>query len=180
MRPCLVFGTERNPISNTKLKRGDVKRITIPSGIYAAQVEALYQHIPMVLIVDVVNSALVSIVLASYRRQTLWLAFLILAVTVTGARAVGWAQYRHNRDTLQSVAKYAISATLGSGLSGLLWGAGSALLLPDALIEQTFVAFVIGGISIASLVAFSNYLPTFIAYVFPASLPLAARLFWDG
>jgi signal transduction histidine kinase len=123
---------------------------------------------------------LVSIVLASYRRQTLWLAFLIFAVGVTGARAIGWAQYRHNRDTLQSVAKWAISATLGSGLSGLLWGAGSALLLPDALIEQTFVAFVIGSISIASLVAFSNYLPAFIAYVFPASLPLAARLFWDG
>ena len=77
---------------NTKLKRGDMKRIAIPGGICAAQVHALYQHIPMVLIVDVVNSALVSIVLASYRRQTLWLAFLILAVCVNGARAVGWAR----------------------------------------------------------------------------------------
>jgi signal transduction histidine kinase len=165
---------------NTKLKRGDVKRIAIPGGICAAQVHALYQHIPMVLIVDVVNSALVSIVLASYRRQTLWLVFLILAVCVNGARAVGWARYKHNKQPLQSVAKWAISATLGSGLSGLLWGAGSALLLPCDLVEQTFVAFVIGGISIASLVAFSNYLPAFVAYVFPASLPLAARLFWDG
>jgi hypothetical protein len=45
------------------------------------------------------------------------------------------------------------------------------------LVEQTFVAFVIGGMSIASLVAFSNYLPAFTAYVFPASLPLAGRLF---
>src|SRR5262249_60803533 len=33
---------------------------------------------------------------------------------------------------------------------------------------------------VASLVAFSNYLPAFIAYVFPASLPLAGRLFLDG
>src|SRR5262249_31889580 len=119
-------------------------------------------------------------VLASYRRQTLWLAFLMLAVGVTGARGAGWARYRHNKETLQSVTKWAISATLGSGLSGLLWGAGSAFLLSDDLVQQTFVAFVIGGISIASLVAFSNYLPAFIAYVFPASLPLAARLFWDG
>jgi signal transduction histidine kinase/ActR/RegA family two-component response regulator len=54
------------------------------------------------------------------------------------------------------------------------------LLLSDNLVEQTFVAFVIGGMSIAALVAFSNYLPAFIAYVFPASLPLAGRLFLDG
>ena len=65
-------------------------------------------------------------------------------------------------------------------MSGLLWGIGSALLLPDNLVEQTFVAFVIGGMCAASLVAFSNYLPAFIAYVFPASLPLAGRFFIDG
>jgi len=71
-------------------------------------------------------------------------------------------------------------ATLGSGLSGLLWGARSAFLLPDNLVEQTFVAFVIGGMCAASLVSFSYYLPAFVAYVFPASLPLAGRFFWDG
>src|SRR6201987_4494296 len=68
---------------------------------------------------------------------------------------------------------------MGSGLSGLLWGTGSALLLPDSLVEQTFVAFVIGGMCVASLVSFSFYLPAFIAYVFPASLPLAGRFFLD-
>lgn len=62
----------------------------------------------------------------------------------------------------------------------MLWGVGSALLLPDNLVEQTFVAFVIGGLCAASLVAFSNYLPAFVAYVFPASLPLAGRFFLDG
>lgn len=161
-------------------KRGDVKRIAISGEVYAAQVQALYQHIPMVLIVDVVNAALVSIVLSSYLRQTLWLAFLTVTVAVTGARAVGWACYHHHQQALQSAGKWAISATLGSGLSGLLWGAGSALLLSHNLVEQTFVAFVVGGISVASLVAFSNYLPAFMAYVLPASLPVAGRLLLDG
>ena len=134
----------------------------------------------MVLIADVVNSALVSIVLASYLGQTLWLAFLTVTVGLTGARAVGWFRYQHVTPSRRATAKWAAAATIGSGLSGLLWGAGSALLLSDNLVEQTFVAFVIGGMSIASLVAFSNYLPAFIAYVFPASLPLAGRLFLDG
>ncbi len=53
-------------------------------------------------------------------------------------------------------------------------------MLPDNLIEQTFVAFAIGGMCVASLVSFSYYIPAFAAYVFPASLPLAARFFMDG
>lgn len=152
----------------------------LPSRIYAAQIKALYQHLPMVLTVDVVNSALVSIVLASYLGHTLWLGFLMFTVAITAARTLGWLQYQHSSPGVSAATRWALSATIGSGLSGLLWGAGSALLLSNNLVEQTFVAFVIGGMSIASLVAFSNYLPAFIAYVFPAALPLAGRLFLDG
>lgn len=157
-----------------------MKPIAIRNGIYAAQIQALYQHTPMVLSVNVVNSALVAIVLASYMGQTWWLVFLALTVALTGARVVGWTCYRHRSEMTRSTTKWAICATVGSALSGLLWGAGSAFLLPDNLVEQTFVAFVIGGMCAASLVSFSYYLPAFIAYVFPASLPLAGRFFLDG
>jgi len=157
-----------------------VRRSGIASGIFAAQIQALYQHIPMLLTVNVVNSALVAIVLASYRGQVWWLVFLALSVAVSAVRALGWARYRRKPAPPDSVAKWAMSAAIGSAVSGLLWGVGSALLLPDNLVEQTFVAFVIGGMCVASLVAYSNYLPAFIAYVFPSSLPLAGRFFLDG
>jgi signal transduction histidine kinase/CheY-like chemotaxis protein len=155
-------------------------RTATASGIYAAQVDALYQHIPMVLVVNMVNASLVAIVLASYLGQSGWLVFLALASALTGARGVEWACYRRHRRTLHSSGKWALAATIGSALCGFLWGAGSALWLPANLVEQTFVAFVVGGMCIASLVAFSNYLPAFIAYVFPALLPLAGRFFLDG
>jgi signal transduction histidine kinase/CheY-like chemotaxis protein len=157
-----------------------VKRTGTTHGIYVAQIQALYQHIPIVLLVNVVNSALVAIVLASYKGQTWWLVFLALTIGLTGAHAFGWARHRQSRQSAQFVSRWAAAATVGSGVSGLLWGVGSVLLLPDNLVEQTFVAFVIGGMCAASLVAFSNYLPAFIAYVFPASLPLAGRFFLDG
>jgi signal transduction histidine kinase/CheY-like chemotaxis protein len=157
-----------------------VKRTGTTNGIYVAQIRALYQHIPIVLLVNVVNSALVAIVLASYKGQTWWLVFLALTIALTGAHAFGWVRYRQTRQSVESASRWAAAATVGSGLSGLLWGVGSALLLSDNLVEQTFVAFVIGGMCAASLVAFSNYLPAFIAYVFPASLPLAGRFFLDG
>ncbi len=157
-----------------------MKRTGTTNGIYAAQIQALYQHIPIVLLVNVVNSALVAIVLASYKGQTWWLVFLALTIALTAVHAFGWARYRQTRQSVESTSRWAAAATVGSGLSGLLWGVGSALLLPDNLVEQTFVAFVIGGMCAASLVAFSNYLPAFIAYVLPASLPLAGRFFLDG
>ena len=157
-----------------------MKQTGTTNGIYVAQIRALYQHIPIVLLVNIVNSTLVTIVLASYKGQTWWLVFLALTIALAVAHAFGWARYRRTSESTQSASRWAAAATVGSGLSGLLWGIGSALLLPDNLVEQTFVAFVIGGMCAASLVAFSNYLPAFMAYVFPAALPLAGRFFLDG
>jgi signal transduction histidine kinase/CheY-like chemotaxis protein len=148
--------------------------------IYEAQIDTLYQQTPMVLTVNLLNSSLVAVVLTSYMGQALWLMFLALTLLLTVIRIIGWKFHRSRAAAVRSTAKWGIFATVGSGLSGLLWGAGSALLLPDSLVEQTFVAFVIGGMCVASLVSFSHYLPAFIAYVFPASLPLAGRFFLDG
>src|SRR6516162_899188 len=147
--------------------------------IYETQIDTLYQQAPMVLTVNLLNSSLVAVVLTSSMGQALWLMFLVLTLLLTVIRIIGWRLYC-SRAAVRSAAKWGIFATVGSGLSGLLWGAGSALLLPDSLVEQTFVAFVIGGMCVACLVSFSHYLPAFIAYVFPASLPLAGRFFFDG
>jgi hypothetical protein len=134
----------------------------------------------MVLTVNVVNSALVALVLASYMEQTRWWIFFGLVVTLTGVRAIGWSYHRHRPKPVEATTKWAIFATAGSGLSGLLWGAGSTLLLPDNIVERTFLAFVIGGMCAGALVSLSYYLPAFIAYVFSAALPLAGSFLFDG
>src|SRR5215472_704421 len=156
-----------------KIKTNDVN-----NQIYFRQIETLYQQTPIVLTVNIVNSTLVTLLLMSYVK--LWLVFLGFTLLLTALRAISWKFYWSRPLSVRSTPRWAIIATMGSGLSGLLWGAGSALLLPDNLVEQTFVAFVIGGMCVASLVSFSFYLPAFLAYVFPASLPLAGRFFWDG
>ena len=85
-----------------------------------------------------VNSALVALVLASYMEQTRWWVFFGSVVTLTAVRAIGWSRHRHNRKPDEAMTKWAIVATAGSGLSGLLWGVGSILLLSDDIVEQTF------------------------------------------
>jgi signal transduction histidine kinase/CheY-like chemotaxis protein len=144
---------------------------------YAAQIDAVYRQAPIVFIVNILNFTLVAVLLSSYSGQTLWLLFLGVNVISTGAQLIGCLFYFAIKGTVGSTKAWAIIATLGSGFSGFVWGVGSALLLPDNLVEETFVAFVIGGMCVASLVSFSCHFPTFIAYVLPASLPLAARFF---
>jgi len=134
----------------------------------------------MVLAVNVVNSGLVTLVLGSYPVQIRWWIFFGLVLTLTAARAIGWRYYRRYRKTADLPAKWALVATMGSGLSGLLWGATSTLVLPDNIIEQTFLAFVIGGMSAGALVSLSYYLPALIIYVYCSALPLAMSYLLDG
>jgi signal transduction histidine kinase/CheY-like chemotaxis protein len=157
-----------------------MKRIRIHTELYAAQIDAVYRQIPIVLTVNVVNSTLVAALLYSHLGQILWLLFLMLNVVVAGGQVIGCVFYSYSTRSVRSTKSWSIFATVGSGLSGFLWGAGSAFLLPDNVVEETFVAFVIGGMCVASLVSFSCHIPTFVAYVFPASLPLAARFFMGG
>ena len=134
----------------------------------------------MVLAVNVINSGLVALVLASYLEQTRWWIFFGLVVTLTGARVIAWRLYRRHQTPDDLPVRWAIIATLGSGLSGLLWGAGSTLLLPNNILEQTFLAFVIGGMCAGALVSLSYYLPAFIAYVYCSVLPLAGSFLAKG
>ena len=160
--------------------KGNVEQRKFDNEISAAQIWALYQHMPMVLAVNVVNSALVALVLASYTEKTRWWIFFGLVVSLTGVRAAGWRWYRHDPKRVEAKTKWKIFATVGSGLSGVVWGVGSTLLLPDNIVEQTFFAFVIGGMCAGALVSLSYYLPAYIAYVFCSGLPLAVSFFLDG
>jgi hypothetical protein len=101
---------------SSRISSGDINH-----KIYTAQIEALYQHTPMVLAVNVVNSALVALVLTSYTEQTRWWVFFGSVVTLTAVRAIGWSRHRHNRKPDEATTKWATVATAGSGLSGLLW-----------------------------------------------------------
>ena len=168
----------RSTTSTTRGRRRSVVASNVDREIYSAQFLALYEHMPKVLAVNVVNAALVAVVLASYMEQTRWWIFFGLVVTLTAARAIGWIHYRHHRQAVEDKTKWALFATAGSGLSGLLWGVSSTLLLPDNIVQQTFLAFVIGGMCAGALVSLSYYLPAFVAYVLASALPLAGSFCW--
>ena len=63
------------------------------SEVYPSQVDRLYHQTPMVVIVNLVNSALVAVVLALYSGETPWLIFLVVTMALTALRLIAWRQY---------------------------------------------------------------------------------------
>src|SRR5215470_19722069 len=86
--------------------------------VYFAQVDRVYHQTPMVLTVNLVNSALVAVVLALYSGETPWLIFLVVTVALTGLRLISWRRYYWRLQPGVATAKWAILAVVGSGLSG--------------------------------------------------------------
>src|SRR4029077_8317249 len=93
-----------------------------------------------------------------YAEHTGWWIFLGLVLTMTGVRAIVWGVYHHHKKPYRPTAIWAQLATLGSGLSGLLWGVGTASLVSDNLVEEMFLAFVIGGMCAGAV--FLAFLPS--------------------
>src|SRR5215472_13236230 len=88
------------------------------SQIYFAQVDRAYHQTPVVLTVNLVNSALVAVVLALYSGETPWLIFLVVTVGLTALRLIVWRQYYSRLLPGVATAKWTILAVAGSGLSG--------------------------------------------------------------
>ena len=109
----------------TIAKRDDVKRNPITNGIYASQVHALYQQIPTALTDNMVDSALLTNCVGVSSGQIQLADIPRTECSFTAVRTVGWARYQRRQKADANPSKWALCATLRSGLSGLLSGVRS-------------------------------------------------------
>lgn len=69
---------------------------------------------------------------------------------------------------------------LGVFLSGLSWGFAALFLVPNSITYHALMAFILAGMSAGAAVAYSASLKTVQAYIIPALVPFAIRLFVEG
>ena len=101
-----------------------------------------------------------------------WYALLCAAVVI---RTWLWRRHRRQRPRPEQAARLGRIVTIGSGSSGLLWGAAGALFfVPGSPIHEIVLAFVLGGMGAGAAVALAAHLPAFLAYLVPSVLPFAA------
>jgi signal transduction histidine kinase/CheY-like chemotaxis protein len=149
----------------------------VSAAVRAQQLRAIFRQLPIALAVNLVNAALAVIVLEPISARLLPLVWFLAVVLVTAGRWMLWRWYRRAGHT-EETGFWALGATCGSLLAGLCWGIGGALLFPIVpVIGQIFLTFVVGGMCTGAVVLSAPHLPSLLAFLFAASLPMAARFF---
>ena len=149
--------------------------MTFEADIRAERVRAMFQQTPVTMIVTVINASLITAVLVRVEhdgRAYAWLAVVFLLATL---RLWLWWAYRGAAPQPGQSRKWGMLGASGALGSGLVWGGGAVLLFPQFETYQLLWAFVIGGMCAGAAAFYSAHLPTALAYILPASLPLAVR-----
>ncbi len=154
--------------------------MNIEGEVRIERLRVAFQQIPVAAVVTVVNAALISAVLVGtevHRRVYVWLA---LTVLIAAARLALWRAYCHVRLASAQYRLWSVASACGAFAAGLLWGGGSVLLLPASETYQLFWVFLIGGMCAGATALHDAHLPTLLAFVVPASSPLAIRFALEG
>jgi signal transduction histidine kinase len=143
--------------------------------IYASQVRAVYRQIPLAVGVNFVNAILSGVVLGAISADRLLFIWLGLVVVTASARAILWRFYSTAKHPDVTARRWAMLATIASGLSGAVWGCGGAGLPASDTFEQMFLVYVVGGMCIGAVGVSAAHLPTLFAFLLSASPPIVAR-----
>ena len=154
--------------------------VEVSSQSRAARVRSIYERLTATSVITVVNGALIVAVLewrAASPWPWLWLG-LVAALAV--ARIASGRAWRRDPQALDRLPRWEAIAVAGSLLSGALWGLGSAGLFPADETGQWLWIFLIGGMCAGAATLHAAHAPTALAYILPASAPLALRLALAG
>jgi signal transduction histidine kinase len=146
----------------------------VREGIRAAQVSAIFRQMPIALAVNAVNAIITFIVLQQLIDLARPLVWVCVVALVTSGRWVLWLRYRRLRSSITAVAQWSWLAACGSLLAGMCWGLGGLVLFPiTPVLGQIFLTFVIGGMCAGAVVISASHLPSLLAFLLSASLPMA-------
>lgn len=148
--------------------------------INAERVRAIYEQMPITLAAPIVVAILAAAVLFQTANPVSLFLWFGSIVVLTVARYVLWAAYRRAAPRHANAPFWGIATSIGSAVAGLAWGIGAALLFPLDPAYRLFLAFVIGGLCAGSVTVNSAHLASVLAFLWPATLPLALRFFLQG
>ncbi|HEX3415679.1 MAG TPA: ATP-binding protein [Stellaceae bacterium] len=174
--PLVPWEGETRGFFNLRVAPGEVL-----AEIRAAQVSALFRQMPIALAVNAVNAIITFIVLQQFIGFVRPLAWLCVVLLVTSGRWALWRRYRHARSGIMDVTQWSWLAAGGALLAGMCWGVGGLVLFPIMpALGQIFLTFVIGGMCAGAVVISASHLPSLLAFLLSAGLPMAVLFLGQG
>jgi signal transduction histidine kinase len=149
--------------------------------IRAEQTKVIYRYLPaLILINGVVGAAMVYGLWSVVPRSSLITWACVMTVVLAVRSASYWA-YRRNEAADPHSNRWAAVFTLGSALSGALWGTAGVFLVPEhALGYQLFMLFILMGMGAGAVTSLTAYMPAFYAFLPTCLLPISIVLFREN
>jgi signal transduction histidine kinase len=146
--------------------------LDIDTEIRRARLHSVFERLCGTSLITIANAALMTAVLeATGASKGPWI-WLVLVGALAATRLMSLRAYNRRGQGSTNVRAWEIVTILGALLSGLLWGGGAILLFPADETTQLLWVFVIGGMCAGAASFHAAHLPTALAFIGPAALPL--------
>jgi signal transduction histidine kinase/CheY-like chemotaxis protein len=149
--------------------------------VRAEQIRTLYSQSSAILVVSPLNAAIVATVLWPWVEPALLIAWVAAMVVVTIIRAVLRRRYLHANPPPEAHDVWARRLVWVALASGALWGLGGAMFYDGrAILQQSILIFVVGGMVAGAAGTMALHLPAFLAFAISAIGPVTVRILAEG
>lgn len=144
--------------------------------IRGEQIKVIFRHLPALILVNgVVAGAMVFGLRDQVANTNLIIWLSVMGAVLVGRALLYWTHRTRTKDPSDKI--WALGFTLGSGASGMLWGAVGIFLFPQGSLEyQFFILFILMGMGAGAMSSLTAYLPALYAYLPVSLLPMGIML----
>jgi signal transduction histidine kinase len=149
--------------------------------VHEEQVKLLYLHSKSGLVATVINGVILTLSLWPVISHSLLLAWLACTELLALLRWLVLDRYTYLTRDAKSTNRRWKGFLIGTILSGLCWGsAGVFLFAEGSLPHQTFLAFVLGGMTAGAITIYAPKMEVLAGFVVPTLVPITIRFFVEG
>ncbi|MDH4134364.1 MAG: hypothetical protein OEV31_06210, partial [Gammaproteobacteria bacterium] len=150
--------------------------------IFRQKLNGLYEGSIVGHLATLVNSLLLAFLLWNHAPHTLLISWVSALYGITLVRFVLLRRYRTAslQPDFDSYRWFLVFA-IGIGLAGAVWGSAAIWLFPeDSVPHQSFIAFVLAGMTAGAVSHYSILPAASLSFLLPALVPLMVRLLHSG
>jgi signal transduction histidine kinase len=150
--------------------------VDIDTEIRRARLHSVFERLCGTSLITIANAALMTAVLEETGASKGPWIWLVLIGALVATRLMSLRAYHRRAQASINVRAWEVITILGALLSGTLWGGGAVLLFPADETSQLLWVFLIGGMCAGAASFHAAHLPTALAFIGPAALPLVVLL----
>jgi signal transduction histidine kinase len=153
-------------------------RAALAARIRGEQIKVIYRYLPALVVINAVVGAAMVYGLWNVVPHEGLVVWGCIMVAVLAVRGMTYGVYRRYAGAHPSSTHWTAGFTVGSALSGALWGAVGVFLFPSESLEyQLFILFILMGMGAGAVTSLTAYMPAFYAFLPICLLPISVVLF---